>query len=187
MASLKGKVIAITGAASGIGLQVARIIAARGARLALADVQEKLLNQLVEELRTSSVAVIGSRVDVSSRDQVDSWINKIVKHYGELNGAVNFAGVEGHKGAKSTLVDLPDDEWDFILSVNLTGLMYCVRAQLQKMKEGSSIVNAASIVGMVGRPGMVAYAVSKHGVVGLTKSVAREAGNLGIRVNAVAP
>lgn len=187
MASLQSKVIAITGAASGIGAQVARTTAARGASLALADVHEDALHELVAELQSTGVEVVGARVDVSSSQEVDDWIGSVVKKFGKLDGAANVAGIEGKNGGYGKLTEMSNEEWDLILSVNLSGLMYCLRAQLRVMGRGASIVNAASIVGLVGRPGMGAYAVSKHGVVGLTKSAAKEAGEQGIRVNAFAP
>ncbi|EXJ66157.1 uncharacterized protein A1O5_10773 [Cladophialophora psammophila CBS 110553] len=187
MASLEGKVISITGAASGMGLQLANLAASRGAKLALADIQEEPLKQLVDELVSSGVDAIGTRVNVASDKEVDAWVEATINHFGQLDGAANLAGVEGKHGLSGSLVNQANEEWDFILSINLTGLMYCVRAQLRVMKSGSSIVNASSIVGLVGRPGMCAYAVSKHGVAGLTKTAAKEAGPSGIRVNAVAP
>jgi len=187
MASLQGKVIAITGAASGIGLALTKLAASRGAKLALADIQRENLDQLVSELKSSGVEVVGTRVNVASHQEVDDWIASTVKHFGRLDGAANLAGVEGKKAVSASFLDQSNEEWDFILSINLTGLMYCVRAQVRVMEKGSAIVNAASIAGLMGRPGICAYSVSKHGVVGLTKTVAKEVGPKGIRVNAVAP
>jgi NAD(P)-dependent dehydrogenase (short-subunit alcohol dehydrogenase family) len=187
MASLSGKVIAITGAASGIGLSLAKLCASSGAKLALADVQEKLLQDIADEFRKSGTEVVASRVNVTSSQEVDEWVTATVKHFGRLDGAANIAGVEGLKATGASIVDQSNEEWDFILSVNLTGLMYCLRAQLRVMTKGASVVNAASIAGMMGRPGLSAYSASKHGVIGLTRSAAREVGPRGIRVNAVSP
>jgi NAD(P)-dependent dehydrogenase (short-subunit alcohol dehydrogenase family) len=106
---------------------------------------------------------------------------------GKLDGAANIAGVEGKHGVFTNFIDMKNEEWDYIISINLTGLMYCLRAELRVMEKGASIVNAASIAGLMGRPGIGAYSVSKHGVVGLTKTAAKEVGPQGIRVNAVAP
>lgn len=191
MSSFEGKVVAITGAASGIGLALAKLLASRGASLALADVQQAALDKAASEIKSSSskAKVIGTVVDVRSNQAVDDWIHSTVKEFGKLDGAANLAGVEGRGGGKvfTPLVDVQNDDWDFILSVNLTGLFYCLRAELRVMEKGASIVNAASIAGMMGRPGIGAYSVSKHGVVGLTRTAAKENGPRGIRVNAVAP
>ena len=186
MTSLQGKVIAITGAASGIGLQVSLLCASRGASLALCDIQSTPLQTLATDLSSTGTNVLATTVDISSSTQVNAWITSILSHFGHLDGAANIAGTEGNPPI-SSIIDMTDEQWDFIIRVNLTGMMYCLRAQLRVMGKGASIVNAASMVGLVGRPGMTAYSVSKHGVVGLTRSVAREAGVRGVRVNAFAP
>lgn len=190
MASLQGKVIAITGGASGIGLATARICAERGASLAISDIQTALLEQSVAQLKADfpNTKVVGTHVDVTKSESVDSWIDATVKHFGKLDGAANIAGVEkARKDVFCDVEDLPNEDWDFVIGVNLTGVFYCVRAQLKVMERGASIVNCASLAGLMGRPGICAYSVSKHGVVGLTRTVAKEVGGKGIRVNAVAP
>ena len=188
MLPLQGKVIAITGAASGIGLALTKLAAARGARLALADVQQEALDELVTQLKSSGVEAVGMCVNVTRSQEVNDWINSTKQHFGRLDGAANLAGVSGKNSTSAHIWDQLDDEWNFILSVNLTGLMYCVRAQVDVMEKGASIVNVASAAGLIGRPGLGAYAASKHGVVGFTKSVAKEVGPArGIRLNAVAP
>lgn len=189
MAQLQGKVIAITGAASGIGLATARECAARGAALSLCDINEDALKKIVEEIKSTGANAIGQRVDVSNSDNVDSWIAATVKHFGKLDGAANIAGVEGIPGGKvfSNIVDITNDHWDFIMGINLTGLFYCLRAQLRVMERGASILNVASMAGLMGRPGIAAYSTSKHGVVGLTRTAAKEVGERGIRVNSLAP
>lgn len=189
MAQLQGKVIVITGAGSGIGLATARESAARGASLSLCDINQDALNRVVSEIKAKGVDVIGSRVDVSSSDSVDAWIADTIKHFGKLDGAANIAGVESKPGGKvfANIVDITNDHWDFVLGINLTGLFYCLRAQLRVMERGASILNVASIAGLMGRPGIAAYSTSKHGVVGLTRTAAKEVGGRGIRVNALAP
>jgi len=182
--SFEGKVVAITGAASGIALALTKLLASRGARLALADIQADALNKLVEDLKAQGVEATGTIVDVSSSTAVDNWIASTVKHFGTLDGAANIAGIEL---GFTNIEDLKNETWDKMIAVNLTGVMYCVRAEIRVMKRGASIVNAASLAGIMGRPGIGAYACSKHGVVGLTKTVAKEVGAKGIRVNAIAP
>lgn len=189
MSQLQGKVIAITGAGSGIGAATAREAAARGASLSLCDINEKGLNQVVEELKGKGVKVISQRVDVSSSENVDSWIADTVKHFGKLDGAANIAGVEGPPGKPPfcNIVDISNDHWDFIMGINLTGLFYCLRAELRVMEKGAAVLNVASMAGLMGRPGIAAYSTSKHGVVGLSRTAAKEVGERGIRVNALAP
>ncbi|KAK6365165.1 hypothetical protein LTS17_011397 [Exophiala oligosperma] len=187
MGSLQGKVIAITGAASGIGKELSFICASFGAKLSLADVQGESLKKVVSEISKTGAEVIGIKVDVSSSQAVEDWIESTVQRFGRLDGAANLASMEGKTYLPSDLVDTTDEEWDYILSINLTGLMYCVRAQLRVVKEGASIVNVSSLAGVVGRNGISAYSASKHGVIGLTRTVAKDVGPHGIRVNAVAP
>lgn len=188
MSSFNNKVIAITGAASGIGLATAKLLASRGAKLAIADVQAKALEQAVSELKSAGAPdVVSTVVDVSKNESVDSWIAETVKHFGRLDGAANVAGVEGKTQVLANLTEMLNEDWDFIISVNLTGVMYCLRAELRVMERGAAIVNVSSIAGLMGRPGIGAYSASKHGVVGLTKGAAKEVGKRGIRVNAVAP
>ena len=188
MATLQGKVIAITGGASGIGLALAKLTGSRGAKLALADIQKGPLDQVVGELRQTVPDVVGTCVNVASASEVDNWITSTMEHFGKIDGAANLAGVEG-KGVPwfGPIQDITDEVWDYIISINLTGLMYCLRAELKVMGSGSAIVNASSTAGMMGRQNIGPYSASKHAVVGLTKTAAKESGPRGIRVNAVAP
>ncbi|KAL4896810.1 hypothetical protein BDV59DRAFT_114403 [Aspergillus ambiguus] len=182
------KVIAVTGAASGIGLETARLLAASGATLSLADVQQAALEKVVSELDGVGAAkVIGHVVDVSRADAVDEWIGKTVATFGKLDGAANLAGVIGKDINKRTLAELSQDDWEFVTGVNLGGIMHCMRAQINEMKDEGSIVNMSSVAGGMGFPTNASYTAAKHGVIGLTRTAAKEFGNRGIRVNAVAP
>ncbi|KAE9986161.1 hypothetical protein EG328_006424 [Venturia inaequalis] len=186
--NMEGKVIAITGAASGIGLATARLLVARGARISLADVQEKALQDAEASMKSAYplAEIVTCVVDVRNSASVGEWIDATVKRFGRLDGAANIAGVI--KGSLKGTVETEDDEnWDFMMAVNLTGVMHCLRAQLPHMRAGASIVNAASILGLQGAAGYAAYAASKHGVIGLTRASAKEAGKKGVRVNAIAP
>ncbi|EXJ92465.1 hypothetical protein A1O3_01016 [Capronia epimyces CBS 606.96] len=187
MASLAGKVICITGGASGIGFELAKLVARRGAKVSLCDIQKEQLANAVTQLTSTGADVFGSVVDVSSDEQVDGWIASTVDRFGQLDGAANFAAIENKRGVFTQISGLTNQEWDSVLSVNLTGVMYCIRAQVKAMKHGGSIVNASSIGGLRGREGMAPYCVAKHAVIGLTRTAARENGPNGIRVNAVAP
>ncbi|KAH0827266.1 hypothetical protein AYO21_09114 [Fonsecaea monophora] len=187
MARLEGKVICITGAASGIGFALAKLAAQNGARLSICDIQREMLAKAVADLKSTGADVLGTVVDVASDTQVDSWIATTVEHFGKLDGAANFAAIERTHGAFTQIKDLSNQEWNLVLSVNLTGVMYCIRAQTKVMKRGGSIVNASSIGGLRGREGLAPYCVAKHAVIGLTRTAAKENGANGIRVNAVAP
>ncbi|EXJ77085.1 hypothetical protein A1O3_10243 [Capronia epimyces CBS 606.96] len=189
MSRLEGKVIAITGAGSGIGAATAREAAARGASLSLCDINQDALAVVVDEIRGRGNDVVGTRVDVSNSDSVDAWIADTVAHFGRLDGAANVAGVEAGPGGKvyANIVDISNEHWGCMMGINLTGLFYCLRAQLRVMQRGSSVVNVSSMAGLVGRPGVAAYTASKHGVIGLTRTAAKEVGERGIRVNALAP
>jgi len=185
--SLKGKVVAITGAASGIGLATAHYLAQRGADLSLADIAQADLDKAAESVRSQSpnVQVISSVVDVSKAKDVDSWIQNTIDDLGKLDGAVNLAAIftEEAKG----IIEMTDDTWNSMIGVNLTGLMYCLRAQMKSIAYGGSIVNATSVAGMLGSAQFPAYSTSKHGVIGLTKCAAREVGNRHVRVNVICP
>ena len=202
--SLTDKIIALTGGASGIGLATAQLLHSRGATVCVADIDPKALEAAEAHFSSLNRPYMVSKVDVSKRAEVDKWIDDVVARFGRLDGAANCAGVIGkHHGLRS-ISELEDDEWDKIMAVNLTGMMYCLRAELRKISDHGSIVNVASIQGMMGEnlPPLEsymiltasigfalhgAYSASKHGVIGLTRSAAKEVGAREIRVNAVAP
>ncbi|KAK5709547.1 hypothetical protein LTR17_019701 [Elasticomyces elasticus] len=186
---MEGKVIAITGGASGIGLSLAKLLAQRGAKLSIADVNQDNLDKaagVLEDLVSSSDNVHTAKVDVRQYSQVEDWLKATVDKFGKLDGAANLAGVFG---GRVLLENQESDLWDFVIGVNLTGVMHSLKAELKVMSKGASIVNAASIMGIRGSAGSGAYCASKHGVVALTRVAALENGSKGkgIRVNAVAP
>jgi len=183
-----GKVIAITGAASGIGLATAHYLAERGASLSLADVQHKELLEAESSIKQQLIPtakVLAKLVDVRNSSEVEEWTSQTVKEFGKLDGAANLAGVfiEPATGIKG----IDDKTWDFVLAVNLTGMMHCLRAQIKVISRGGSIVTASSVAGLVGSGQYPAYTTSKHGVIGLTKCAAREMGDEEVRVNCVCP
>jgi NAD(P)-dependent dehydrogenase (short-subunit alcohol dehydrogenase family) len=185
--SIQDKVIVITGAASGMGLETARLFASKGAKLSLADVQEKALKEIEEELQKSGAQVMSRVVDVSKRQSVEDWIAATVEKFGKLDGAANLAGVIGRQNNVARIEELDDDDWDFIFGVNTKGLMNCMRAEIPNFNDGGSIVNAASILGLMGSKKSAAYVASKHAVVGLTRAAAKELGERNIRVNCFCP
>jgi NAD(P)-dependent dehydrogenase (short-subunit alcohol dehydrogenase family) len=123
---MSGKVIVITGAASGIGLETAKLLASKGAKVSLADVQEKALDQVVADIKAAGGEAFGTIVDIRKRDQVEDWIKKTVDTYGQLDGAANIAGVIGKLGVDE-LQDTQDDDWDFVMGVNANGTLNCLR------------------------------------------------------------
>jgi NAD(P)-dependent dehydrogenase (short-subunit alcohol dehydrogenase family) len=150
MMTLAGKVYAITGAASGIGLATAKIIAERGGIPCLSDITPSGLAEAEVFFNQLQTPFLMTKVDVSKRDEVDSWIDEIKSKFGRLDGAANVAGVIGKDHGIKSVAELDDDEWDKIMGVNLKGLMFCLRKQLQVISAGGSIVNVSSIHGTKG-------------------------------------
>lgn len=155
MSSLEGKVYAFTGGASGIGLATAKIVAGRGAAVCIADVDPDAMRDAEAYFSAKESPFSVTRVDVSVRKEVDAWIAGIVEKFGRLDGAANVAGIIGKHHGSRAVAELEDDEWDKIIAVNLTGCMYCMRAELRNVVDGGSIVNVSSIHGVKGSSGRV--------------------------------
>lgn len=148
--SFSGKVYAITGGASGIGLATVKLLAEQGAIVCFSDVNTTALAETEAYLKEKGAKFTATKVDVSKRAEVEAWIDGIVKEFGQLDGAANIAGIIGKHHSIHSVGELEDDEWDKIIAVNLTGCMYCMRAELRNIKDGGSIVNMASIQGITG-------------------------------------
>jgi NAD(P)-dependent dehydrogenase (short-subunit alcohol dehydrogenase family) len=177
----------ITGAGSGIGRATALHLAASGYRLALIDANLQAAEETAQMLSGDMAGqALAMRVDVTSEDAVNSAVSTTVDHFGSLDAAFNGAGI---RQQRADIMTLTYEAWRSLMDVNVNGVFLCTRAQLVHMcRQGSgSIVNAASTLGLVGRPNTAAYAASKHAVVGLTKVAAIDAAPHGVRVNAVAP
>jgi NAD(P)-dependent dehydrogenase (short-subunit alcohol dehydrogenase family) len=190
--SLANKLITITGAASGIGLSTARILARRGALLSLADYNRTKLSQAQEELTSLSPNpknVYSTALDIRSTSAVNDWISVTRKHFGRsIDGCANIAGFHPLWTPKN-VEEVTDEEFEEVIQINTIGLFKCLRAQLAlgTLSSPASIVNVGSVSGLIGFAGDSAYVASKHAAHGLTKCVSKEAGKRGIRVNAVAP
>lgn len=186
-ANMEGKVIAITGGASGMGLATAKLLSSRGAILALADLNQAGLDEIAATIRSQGGKVITRVTDVRNPDQVSAFIDAAVAEFGKLDGAANMAGILGKSAYKHSVEDLSLDEWELIMGVNATGTFNSLKKELQVIVEGGSIVNIGSILSMRGSAKNPAYAASKHAVLGLSKSAAKHSGARGVRVNVIAP
>lgn len=185
MTDWSSRVVLVTGGASGIGRSTSLAFAAAGAAVAVVD-RDPGGAETAGEIAGGGGRAIFVQADVSLADDVDSMVHEVVATFGRLDHAHNNAGIEG---AFSRTVDVTEDDWDRVIAVNLKGVWLCMRSELRQMLEQGfgSIVNTASILGLVGFTHCAAYGAAKHGVVGLTKVAAVEFGARGVRVNAVCP
>jgi NAD(P)-dependent dehydrogenase (short-subunit alcohol dehydrogenase family) len=187
---LPGRVAVVTGAARGIGFAIAWRLWSAGARVVVADVSEEGAAAAAERLREGGGKGGGEAAwvaaDVTSPEEVGAMVERALGAFGGLDILVNNAGMTGRD---APLWETTDEDWGKVLGLNLSGVFYCCRAVVPHMRErrSGSIVNVASISGKEGNPNMVPYSVSKAGVICLTKALAKEVIDDGVRVNCVAP
>lgn len=182
----KDKVVLVTGGATGIGRAAAIAFAREGGRVAVVDFVVEQGQETVEIIRGAGGDAIFVQTDVQSPAAVEAMVAKTVEHFGALHVAFNNAGI---RGGVTNLVDCEEEEWDAVMNTNLKGVWLCMKYEIPEMLKcgGGAIVNTASGMSNFAGPNFAAYATSKHGVQGLTRSAAVDFGPLGIRVNALLP
>lgn len=183
---LENKIIAITGAGSGIGRAAAILCAEAGAKILAGDMSEAGLEETRALVEAKGGEIRTMKVDVSDEAQVIAFVDAARQHFGRLDGAFNNAGLQMQN---KLLQDLTLDEWNRVNNVNSTGVFLCMKHEIALMRQsgGGAIVNTASGNGMVAQPYSTEYVASKHAVVGITRAASTEAVITGVRVNAVLP
>lgn len=182
---LKDKVALITGGGQGIGKDIALRFAAEGADVAVADINLEAAEECAAEVKALGRKAIALKVDVSNSSEVDAMVKQVTEELGALDILVNNAGITRDK----LLLRMEDADWDAVMSVNLKGSFNCLRSAVKVMSKAryGRIINIASIVGLMGNAGQANYSASKAGLIGLTKTTAREFASRGVTCNAVAP
>ena len=184
--TVEDKVVIVTGGGSGIGEAAALRLARGGAHVIIADMNAAHGTRVVQKIQGMGEKAKYIAVDVSKEEQVEAMVRSVIEDCGRLDAAFNNAGI-GTMPASVT--DTSEADWARVISVNLTGVFLCIKHEIRAMLKtgGGAIVNTASVGGLRGVPMQIAYSASKHGVIGITRTIAAEHAKAGIRVNAVCP
>jgi len=182
---LNGKIALVTGAAQGIGRDIALGLAADGADVAICDVNLEAAQKTAADIEAKGRKSLALKANVASSAEVTTMIDQVVEKFGRIDILVNNAGIT----RDGLIIRMKDDDWDLVLSINLKGAFLCTKSALKYMSKQRSgtIINIASIVGAMGNAGQANYVASKAGLIGLTKTIAREYSNRNVTANAVAP
>lgn len=183
---LLGKIAIVTGAGRGIGRAIALKLAEAGANLVLNyRSSEKETEELIKEIEAKGVKAVSVKADVSKFDEAEEIIKKAKAEFGKVDILVNNAGIT----RDGLTMRMKEQDFDDVISVNLKGAFNCIRhvSPLMVKNKGGRIINISSVLGLIGNPGQINYCAAKAGIIGMTKSLAKELGSRGITVNAVAP
>ena len=183
---LKGRTAVITGSGRGIGKAIALKLAANGANIVINDIPSSdYADETCEEIKALGVDAIVVKGDVRKKDDVEALISAAIEKFGKIDIFVNNAGIT----RDGLMIRMNEEDWDLVMDINLKGSFNCIKAVASPMmkQRSGSIINIASIVGVMGNAGQANYVASKAGLIGLTKTTAKEFASRGIRCNAVAP
>ena len=185
---LTGQVALVTGAGradKGIGRAICLALAREGAKIAIADFVEESAASVAQEVIETGGEAISLKINVADPTDVDMMVKSVVDKFGKIDILVNNAGIT----RDNLLIKMSEQEWDSVLDTNLKGTFNCTKAVAKVMfrQRSGRIVNTASVMGIIGNPGQANYSASKAGIIGLTKTTAKELGSRGVNVNAVAP
>jgi 3-oxoacyl-[acyl-carrier protein] reductase len=183
--SLTDKVALVTGAAQGIGKAVALLLARNGADLIVSDINLEKAEETAKEIQAIGRRAVAIKVDVASLGDVEQMVEAVLEHFGHIDILINNAGITRDR----LILRMTEEDWDAVLNINLKGTFHCTKVVIRHMSKqrNGRIVNIASVVGEMGNAGQANYSASKAGVIGFTKTIAREFAQRGINVNAIAP